>query len=122
MDVSFGITASYGPQRVLMALSFILRDNFNFLGGGQSSSIVVHRRNTSSGNSGHFISLLWPQRGREPENTGSLLLICSPASSIEHSEKCSGSPNSLGLQKSETMAKAHRQFKEQALKESLSVS
>ena len=35
---------------------------------------MVHRRYKSSGNSGHFISLLWPQRGREPENTG---CICS---------------------------------------------
>lgn len=63
MDVSFGIIASYGPQRVLMALSFILIDS-TISRGGQSSSIVVHRRNTSSGNSGHFISFLWPQRGK----------------------------------------------------------
>lgn len=30
MDVSFGRTTSYGPQQVLMALSFIIADNFNF--------------------------------------------------------------------------------------------
>lgn len=40
MDVSFGRTASYGPQRVLMALSFILIDNVNFWRWGGSRVLL----------------------------------------------------------------------------------
>lgn len=83
--------------------------------GVQLSCAVVHRRNKSSCNFGHFTSHLWPQRRREAENIGH---ICpwsflhyqfEPQPGVLNTQKNAQAPssNSFVLQKNKPMSKAH---------------